>query len=117
MNYLLIPLRKCLHEAVVYSPLSTDLANPFTLSCQNKHSFTEINVEHNCALGQARHFLSEISSFLCFLEIFGFKKKTTHFSYVFPLISSSSPKYYQNLQLFSLKSEDGQKMARIPQMG
>lgn len=35
----------------------------------------------------------------------------------FSLIFASSPNYYQNLQLFSLESEDGQKMARIPQMG
>lgn len=70
MSYLLIPLRKCLDEAVVYSPLSTELSNPFILSCQNKQKFTEINVRHNCALGQARHFLSEISSFPCFLENF-----------------------------------------------
>lgn len=79
VSYALIPLRVCLHEAVVYSPLSTDLTNPFILSCQNKHRFTEINVGHNCALGQARHFLSEISSFLCFLEKFWLEEKDIYF--------------------------------------
>lgn len=75
MSYCLILLRKYLHETVVYSPLFTDLTNPFILSCQNQHRFTEINEGHNCALDQARHFLLE-PSFLCFLE--NFEKETSY---------------------------------------